>query len=76
MPTSILLLTEANVIAAICTATLLILPPGEKPNKLDLATVKRAKVRCAELYPQSPCARKVVRKGKLSYRVYCSGESK
>jgi hypothetical protein len=64
-----------NVIAAMCIATILILPPGEKANKLDLATVKRAKVRCAELFPESPCAKKVVRKGKLSYRVYCGKSS-
>lgn len=59
------------MIAAMCAMTILILPPGEKPNKLDIATVKRAQTRCAELYPQSPCANKVVRKGKLAYRVYC-----
>lgn len=59
------------MIAAICAATILILPPGEKANKLDLATVKRASVRCAELFPESPCAKKVVRTGRLSYQVYC-----
>jgi hypothetical protein len=86
MPTSILLLVgvqpyrrlrtdndqrELAMFIAMCAATLLVLPPGEKANRLDLETVHRAHTRCTQLFPKSPCAKKVVRKDKLSYRVYC-----
>ena len=64
------------MLLSLCAATILILPPGEKKTLLDLQTVERAKVRCEELYPQSPCAKKVVRTKPLTYRVYCGKESK
>lgn len=55
----------------ICAATLLVIPPGEKAVKQDWDAVLTAGRRCVELYPQSPCAVKVVRVRDLTYHVYC-----
>lgn len=56
-----------------CPFTKLVLPEGETPNQLDLATVKRARKHCRELYSKSPCAKTVARqkKNKLDYQVVC-----
>jgi len=54
-----------------CPLTILRLPYGEKANSLDISTVKRAKVRCRQLYPKSPCAKRVERKNKMDYQVVC-----
>jgi hypothetical protein len=54
-----------------CPKTRLYVPDGHTVTQLDLETVKRAKVRCFELYPESPCAKYVSRKGLLDYHVVC-----
>ena len=54
-----------------CPFTKLVLPEGERPNQLDLATVKRARKHCRELYSKSPCAKTVSRQNKLDYQVVC-----
>jgi hypothetical protein len=67
-----------NLIASIliagnltCPFTKLEIPAGERPNTLDIATVKRARKHCRELYSKSPCAKTVSRKNKLDYQVVC-----
>lgn len=64
------------MLLAMCAATILLLPPGEKPTKLDLWTVERAKERCPVLYPDSPCAKSVERRRNLNYRVICTHSKK
>jgi len=58
-----------------CPFTKLVLPEGERPNQLDLATVKRARKHCRELYSKSPCAKTVARQNKLDYQVVCGAAS-
>ncbi len=59
-----------------CSPTKLILPPGEVENADDRSAVARAQHHCPELYSQSPCARSVERRKKLSYWVMCGGYDK
>lgn len=41
----------------------------------DQATLNRAKMRCAEIYPDAPCLKKLVKKKELLYNAIC-GERK
>lgn len=59
-----------------CSETKLILPPGEKETAADRSAVARAQHHCPELYDNSPCARVVERRKKLSYWVTCGGYDK
>jgi hypothetical protein len=54
-----------------CPFTKLEIPAGERPNALDIATVKRARKHCRELYSKSPCAKVVLRQNQLDYQVVC-----
>lgn len=47
---------------------------GHKWNKFDQQTLNRAKKRCGELYPKSPCLKKFIKVKKLDYLVTCGKE--
>ena len=40
-------------------------------NALDKATLAKAKTRCVQLYPQSPCIKVFIKKAANQYNVVC-----
>lgn len=57
----------------ICGATQFVYSDGATKAVLDAWTLKRAKVRCGQLYPNSPCVKKIEKKPGPHYNVTCSG---
>jgi len=41
-------------------------------NKVDQTTLDRAKIRCQQLYPDSPCLKKFIKKPDNIYNAICS----
>lgn len=40
-------------------------------NKQDQQTLDRAQTRCAQLYPEAPCLKKLIKKDESTYNAIC-----
>jgi hypothetical protein len=61
--------------ALICAATVIVnITPVWTQE--DVNTLMRAKKRCVEIYPKSPCVKKFVKVKSQVYRVVCTQEAK
>lgn len=47
---------------------------GYQWNSFDQKTLNRAKVRCGQLYPNSPCVKKFMKTDKMTYQVICGAK--
>lgn len=57
--------------ALICIMTLMINQSNEDWNDIDMEHVARAKVGCAQKYPDAPCLTKFIKKEPLVYTAVC-----
>jgi hypothetical protein len=62
-----------EVQALVCPATEMELAPGapDWDTEIDGPAFRKATVRCAELYPNSPCLVQFVKTGELAYWAVC-----
>ena len=45
-------------------------------NDFDKTTLERAKVRCGEIWPDTPCLSKFIKRDKIDYHAVCSAKKK
>jgi len=69
------MITGVILAALMCPATQLV--NINLKNEMDLGVYRRAKGHCVELYPNSPCLKKLEKdEGTIDYKATCSAEVK
>lgn len=58
-----------------CAQTQLINQTKESWNDFDQAVLRKADIRCGELYPDAPCVRRFYKRPEQSYWVVCGPSS-
>lgn len=59
------------VLAISCQIPKIVIYPGLTWNRFDTQTLEKAKVRCGELYKQSPCVKVFYKKAERTHSVVC-----
>ena len=68
-------LVFAVLLAALCSKTIIVNDSKHPWNSFDQKTLNRAKIRCGEIYPNSPCVKWFRKYNERDYQVVC-GASK
>jgi hypothetical protein len=70
-----ILLSLALAVAPMCPSPLIINHTKEWTT-FDAKTLARAKIRCGQLYPNSPCVQTFMKTKPLTYQVICTAAPK
>jgi hypothetical protein len=64
------------VLAFLCPAIIIVNLSGQPWNDLDQKNLDVAKYRCAQIFPNSPCVKKFIKKEGRTYNVVCTSHTR